>query len=185
MQKVTDNANLSDYADLNPWIHLTMAKFSDLRGCSASYRTPLDDKQVALKLDTYYHCGVDLTIQMNEEIPNAYNSVFSIQKDPTFTTESNRLDRRYNLLHKDQLCRYPLCKSNNHWTYDCPTLKISCLTCSHGGHDERLHAEHDQIILDHMFLLFAPAHKNMGKIWMSDEVIEVIEDDWSNYLRME
>ena len=135
MQKVTDNAKLYDHVDLIPWIHLTMAKFSDLRGHSAGYQTPLDNKQVALKLDAspYYHCEVDLTAQMNEEVPNAYNSVFNIRKDPTFATENDRSERQYNLLQKDQLCRYLLCKSDTHCSYNCPTLEISCPTCSHRG----------------------------------------------------
>ena len=184
MVNFTNNRNLSDDANLVPWVHLVLAKFSDLRGRSAGYQASLNDKQVAEKLDAspYFESGLDLPIPMGLEIPVGYYHVHNIGKDPNLTTELDRLNRRYDLIHNDMLCRYSLCKSLDHVTGDCPMLTISCPTCSHRGHDERDHEHHDQITLDHLFLLFAPTHMTMSKIWMSDDIIE---DDWSNSLRME
>ena len=184
MANFANHRDLSDEANLVPWVHLVMAKFSDLRGRSAGYQTALEDKEVAAKLDAspYFESGLDLPIKMSVNIPMWYYHVHNLSKDPTFTTELERLNRRYDLLHNDMLCRYPLCQSLDHVTSDCPMITISCPTCSHRGHDERDHEHHDQVTLDHLFLLFAPAHMTMSKIWLSDDIIE---DDWSNSLRME
>ena len=184
MANFANHRDLSDEANLIPWVHLVMAKFSDLRGRSAGYQKALDDKQVAAKLDAspYFESGLDLPVAMSVNIPMGYYLVHSISKDTSLVTELDRQNKRYDLLHNDMLCRYPLCQSLDNVTSDCPMLTISCPICSHRGHDERDHEHHEQVTLDHLFLLFAPAHMTMSKIWLSDDVIE---DDWSNSLRME
>ena len=87
------------------------------------------------------------------------------------------------MLKNNVHCDYPLCEIRSHPTNECPVITQSCPTCHHRGHDEGDHAHQDQIILDRLYLLFAPTHFETGEIWMKDKVTE---DDWCrSYTRME
>ena len=169
----------SDDANLLPWVHLTFAQYSDRRGRKSGYTKSLDVTKTAQKLDSspYYWTKIDLPDTISEISVNFYKVRDLRSKDEDFPTELQRLERRSILLKNDDRCAYPPCKMLTHTTRDCTTINQSCETCGHMGHNGSDHALYDQLTLDQLFLIFAPSHNLLGKIWMS----EVNEDDWFKY----
>ena len=185
MMTSIEKLNLSVDANLMPWVHMILAKFSDVRGRMSEYTAPLSDEIVAKKMDASPYFTTDLTLNadLDSSIPTAFYHIQAISKNMREATEVQRYERRAELLLTDVSCNYPLCRSANHLTSDCPVLDQSCEVCHHRGHNSTHHEDMDQVLLDRLFLLFAPSHLELGQIWMKDKANT---DDWSKcYLRME
>ena len=185
MLNETEYICLAEDTNLMPWIHMTIAKYSDLKGRMSGYRSSLEEDLIARKIDAspYFTTDLTLTAKLDSTIPTAFFHVQAINKNPVFNTEIQRTERRAELLITDVQCSYPLCKSADHLTSDCPVLNQSCEVCQHRGHSKIDHEHKDQIVLDRLFFLFAPSHTELGQIWMKEKANV---DDWSKcYLRME
>ena len=185
MLNETDYIGLAEDTNLMPWIHLIMAKYSDFKGRMTGYKSSLDEDMIARKIDAspYYTTDLTLTAKLDSIIPTTFFHIQAINKNPMYNTEILRTERRTELMITDVQCNYPLCKSADHLTSDCPVLDQSCEVCQHRGHNKVDHEHKDQITLNRLFLLFAPSHLELGQIWLKEKANV---DDWIKcYLRME
>ena len=183
--KTTDHYN---DANLLVWAHLTFAEYSEIKGRSAGYTKSVDVTTIAKKLDNspYYWVELDLPLEVQHKIPDAIFKVQALTRDRAYPPGSARLERRSNFLKNEKRCSYPLCELPTHSTQDCSSLlEWWCPLCKHRGHNEMHHSLHDQVTFDNLYLIFAPSHNVLGRIWM-EESSEITEEDWMNsYLKKE
>ena len=169
--------------NLSPWSRLLLAKFADSVGRSPTYTATLTVPVVAGILDKspYYSIGpLDLPGETSREVH--YLGVLG--QESKFNTEVAKASERKEILAKinENGCPYPICvaaKANAHPFEKCNMIGYVCDTCTHRGHLAGDHIDYDQVILDHMFRVYAPSHVNAGYVW---QAVETASDDWASYL---
>ena len=178
--------DLPNAANLLVWAHLAFAEFSELKGRSAGYTKAVDVSTVAKKMDESPYYRIEFDLPISEKIPDSIFKVHALTKDDAYPPGAPRIERRRNFLKNEKRCGYPLCELPTHSTQDCPSLLgWWCPLCKHRGHNETHHALHDQLIFDNLYLIFAPSHNILGRIWM-EESSEITEEDWiKSYVRKE
>ena len=178
--------DLPKEANLLVWVHFAFAEFSDLKGRSAGYTKAVDVSTVAKKMDESPYYRIELDVPLSEKIPDSIFKVQALSRDETYPPGEARLERRRNFLKNEKRCSYPLCELPTHSTQDCPSLLgWWCPLCKHRGHNETHHVLHDQLTFDNLYLIFAPSHNILGRIWMENSS-EITEEDWiKSYVRKE
>ena len=183
---VVDKSVVKDFDDsvsISPWSRLTLARYADPKGRPSSYKDPLTDAEVVVILDASVYYAKPASIPLADPIDPVRK--MSIRSDRHTTKElAERAVWRQDALAKINLggCIYPICvdkQDRGHAIEVCPRIEAVCIVCRHRGHAADAHPLYDQVVLDNLFRVYAPAHERSGRVW---QLQVSCRKDWETYL---